>query len=261
MTILGTAGILDSGGILAPGGILVPTGETDPLAGIPFGLRLESTRGLFQTVGGTAAAVDGNPVGQWLDPEASLSASQATGGNRATYRNDEDGPCVEFNGTSSILELPNLANDQGWTSATLFALVKVDNVPPSSGMDGPVIGQFGTHEYKDYYPFAAGGIYSSFASNDRKAAGNSADGSLDDWHILEINSAANLWTLRINNSVVYTTATNTVAFGATPWLGRSIEGASYSYFAGRMKAVYLRQATPTTDERAAIVSYLTSLIP
>lgn len=98
---------------------------------------------------------------------------------------------------------------QGDNSASeIMMVLKVLTDPGVGGDTGAVIGEADPGFLGSSYTYSDGGIYQGFCSNVRHTCGDPSQ-SLTTYHILRIRSTDGEFTLEIDGSVVYTTATNT----------------------------------------------------
>ena len=139
--------------------------------------------------------------------------------------------------------LPSMA---ALTSGSCFAVFKS---PSESTAAGSFI-QAGTNG-DGYYPFSNGLIYSDFGANSRHDAIDGPD-LLTDWHIAEFESATNAWMYLQNGVPVTLITSNTVAFTASPLLGRSTNNGGQ----GMLGEIILLPYVPNAVERAQIEGYL-----
>lgn len=108
-----------------------------------------------------------------------------------------------------------------------------------------------------HVPFTDGNIYDAWGTNVRRNIGNPTT-DLSNASLYNVVSASGEWTARINNTVFFTTATNTVDFGGGfIYYGASFSGfVGFSYFDGYIMEVIVYDRKLTTPERNAVVAYL-----
>lgn len=216
----------------------------DPLAGITGIVQRYRSTDIFTGIG--------NPVESWMNIGTQGGAATQAGVSEKPIL-EEDG--VYADGVDAFLMIPSLA---GLTQGSVFMLVKNEFDPGTTTSEGPVLGASGTDGgSNNHTPFEDGNIYDDFGSTSRKTVGNPST-SMTDWYILEFSSADNYWEAWFNGVSIFSTATNTVGFGASPNLFR--DGAYY--WAGWAKEILiLDRASPTLGgDRATIRSYLNGLI-
>lgn len=162
-------------------------------------------------------------------------------------------------GGGACIEYPNTGHDlgnimKGAIAGEVFATVLSTNTP---GTAHGGLG-FGTSGNSSHYPFEDSLVYSDFGSTTRKTGISVGSGAVDieSWHRLNIWSADNDWCMRINESVVHSTGTNTVSWLTAPTIGSYGGGPSGQtlYYGGIL--VYNRKLT--TSERASVAAWQTS---
>jgi hypothetical protein len=131
--ILTGRGILTGKGILSGSGILTRSaGWVDPLAGLPFTLRLQTHRGdgiplgLYQDTACTIpATADGHSVAAWRDElsDSGLVAVQSVSTKRPTLKFVSGKPVVRFDGIDDFLliaTVPTISGIVGFASSAMF---------------------------------------------------------------------------------------------------------------------------------------------
>jgi hypothetical protein len=137
------------------------------------------------------------------------------------------------------------------TSGEIFYVTKTLN-DPTANRDILGIALMDSGSSTNYYPFTDGGVYMAFLCTARKTCGNPAL-DLTTPHILNMRSASNSWTLDINITQQYTTATNTVLATKVPKIGGRGVGASYDGF---ISEVIMFNRVLTATERTQVKNYL-----
>lgn len=126
----------------------------------------------------------------------------------------------ETGGDGGHFTLTNWINPAGFTAGNVFCIIKcVNDPPPAADQAAPACGGWGSVD-DGYYPYTDSKIYDDFGTNARKDA-IVTGGGLTSWHVLEIRSASAAWSLHLNGTQKHSTGTNTVAWGTSPFLGRS----------------------------------------
>lgn len=160
-------------------------------------------------------------VQTWADKSGnSYTATQATAGIRPSVAT------AAQNGKDAILfdagegfSLPDLFT--GLSAGTALIVAKNFNDPPDIGGGSKLdAGNFGG---TSHHPFSDGVIYDGFGSNVRKTVGNPTP-SLASWHIQEMLSAASDYRFYLSGSLLFSTATNTVAWTTTPAISTNFVG-------------------------------------
>ena len=109
----------------------------------------------------------------------------------------------------------------GASAGTLFVVSSIVNDPPSLGLTGAIVGNWGSSGSGEHWPFSDGNIYSDWGSTVRKTVGNPTP-AMTSPRIIAIVSAASDWRFYFEGgSAFYSTASNTVGWnGTAPQLGR-----------------------------------------
>lgn len=228
--------------------VMLPAAAGPPLTGLKLWLKA-----------GDVSGVDGDPVATWPDASGeSNNATQATAGNRPTLKtNIINGlPVVRFLGTATLgnndghLNLPDFCSS--FTAGEVLILAKRVEDPPVDQFNSG-LWLFGTSGNSTHVPFTDGTIYDGWGTSVRKTVGN-ATPSLTSWFIYDIASASGEWTARVNNNILFTTATNTVGFSTAPVLGGYPPGAYY--LQGDVAEMLVYDHALSAGERAALVAYI-----
>lgn len=101
------------------------------------------------------------------------------------------------------------------TAAHMFVVVYPDADP---GIGGGTWWKLGNPGTTDHTPFTDGVIYDSAGSTARKTVGNPTP-SLAAPHVYDVISVSGEWTANLDGAQLFTTATNTVGWSATPTIG------------------------------------------
>jgi hypothetical protein len=169
---------------------------------------------------------------------------------KPTYR-ATDGPnslpAIRFQNNATFeggnFLLPNFLT--AFTVGHAFAVVKLDIEPGITSRAGPIFGDWGTGAGEVYPSVADNIIRNSFGSNATKTTGDPA--ALTNWHVYEVRSGSGHWSDYHNRTQLFTTATNTVAWGTAPRLGQRRQiGTSTLY--GMMAEVLFYSRILDTDE-------------
>jgi Bacterial TSP3 repeat len=187
-------------------------------------------------------ASGGNAISAWLDSSGkNNNAVQSSGGSQPTLVvNALNGrPVVHFNG-NQYLALPNLMN--GASGGEIFMVVR-------SAADGGYhrMMRFGTSGYGSAYPWSDGRVYEDFGSTVQYGLGNPPQ-ALNQYHIYNVSSRTNEWVARFDGLEEHRETSNTVAFSASPLIGRSLN----ENFAGDIAEILLYDHVLTLTERKAV---------
>jgi hypothetical protein len=131
-------------------------------------------------------------------------------------------PTIRFTGTSALPV--RIAFSAAASAGTKIQVIRT-YADPTSAFTGNVLNYVGNAGgLFGHYPYSDGNIYDEFATTSRKTVGNPTP-SLANFHIYEAVSDANLFKSFINNSEIFTTATNTVGWYSTaPIVGEGYSG-------------------------------------
>ena len=137
------------------------------------------------------------------------------------------------------------------TGAEIFMIVKADaDPPPSWGVSGLM--EFGSAgSTADHFPELGGSILTSFGRSNRVNAGN-PEASLTQANLINIRSYQNDWQYHLNDEFLFSTETNTVAFGDYYTFGKS--GGSGINFKGVIGEILL--GVFSNEERVMIKNYM-----
>ncbi len=166
-------------------------------------------------IGGLA---DNDPVATWPDQSGgSRDATQSDPPARPFFHSNVVGSlgAVRFDGTDARLLFGDVVSSL--TAAEVFLAVKIDTDPPAAGAQSG-LWTFGSTSDSSHFPFTDGVVYDGFGSTTRQVVGNPGP-ALTSWHIYNVTTTSSEWTARLDNSQLFTTATNTVGFTAAPALG------------------------------------------
>lgn len=199
---------------------------------------------------------DGDTVDTWADESGNGHTAAKYAGTSPMYR---DGTTVEgINGHPAVrlgssaffwYELDYLLASA--TEGEVFAVLQCD---AESGVYG--LWHWSASNASTHHPYGTT-IYEAFGTATRKTCG--APGSILSLpHYYNVISADGEYTVNINGSQLYTTATNTVSFltsgGTGGFLGKSRDA---YYFFGLIGELLIYDRQLSTAERAAVLSYLT----
>lgn len=180
-------------------------------------LWLRGDRGLFtDTAGTTPVATAGDAVALWKDQSGlGNNYSQSTSGNRPAWQTSvvNSQHIVRFDGSNDTLTGPSFSS---LTAGEIFAVVKNDTDPPVIAKSG--LWEFGTDANPSHYPFTDSIIYDSFGTTARKKTVNPAP-ALTSPRLYNVVSRSGEWTSFLDGTQIFTTATNTVGFPTTTYIG------------------------------------------
>ena len=118
-------------------------------------------------------------------------------------------PAVRFAPTVTAgLSVTGFAS--GYTAAELFAVIDI-----TTENNGAYFYGFGTATDSSHYP-AGGTIYETWGTTARQTVGNPVTDLLNP-HVYNLQTAAGYYAANINSEALFSTASNTVGFRATPY--------------------------------------------
>lgn len=232
------------------------TGSTEPswpLGGTPVPIVPTAISGCKLWLKGDDAAT--GSITTWPDASGQGNDATAFGAPTGVDTVVNGHKIVRLNGTSDYFSLPNLLS--GATAGTAFIVVKIDSDPPSNPVQtGHPMGVFGTDNDASHYPYTDGTIYHDFGTTSRKDFNPTP--SLASWRVYGVMSASADWRAYLDGTLVFSTGTNTVAFGATPLIGHDsrIAGGNYTYTDGDIAEVIIYNSALTTLRREQVETYL-----
>jgi len=205
-----------------------------------------------------------NNVRSWVDPQFGVKKSGSAisklyclagfdiiGTNTPTYNATglNSLPSFDFNGTSNYMTVPNMGLGLGTISAEVFAVGQRDADPPTDPTSG--FWFYGSQAGVDnHVPYADGNIYDGWGTSVRKTVGNPAS-SMASKFLYNISTASGAWTVRLNGTQIYTTASNTVGWRTSPLLGKS-DGSFF--YKGKFGSILILNIV-TTTQRTLINAY------
>lgn len=211
---------------------------------------------LYTDAGTTPVSADGDLIYQVNDKSGQANhAVQATSGSRPTYRTGVQASNSVARFVDQQLAVPNAFG--ALTAATVVFVSKNVNDPGSVADSahhcGAPIAKFGSSGQLENYPYTDGHLYYAFGSSVRKDAGDPTP-SLASWRINAVVSAASDWRLYLDGgAVVFSTATNTVAWSTAPALGGVAPNANWP---GDIGEVLLYNSALSNANIDAIGGYL-----
>lgn len=194
---------------------------------------------------------EGDSVSTWADSSGhGRNAIEPSPGAGPVLNLNQIGtrPAVHFNG-STYLTLPDFLT--GFTAGEIFIRVKLDNDPPLSLGES---GFWNLGASTDYIlvPYIDGKIYDSFGSTVRKDNISHSLSMSSTYRLYNVTSKAGGWTNRMDGVELFTTATNTVGWNASPTLGLQVGKAGMT---GRVAEVFIFSRELTSTERTDMTTY------
>lgn len=150
--------------------------------------------------------------------------------------------------------LPNFMT--GFTAGHIFIVMqKITKTSVVPGRSGPPIGDWGSNT-DEYFVFSTDNkIYDSTGSSVRKTTADPGDITTNAF-VYEVQTASGAWSNYKDGTQLFTTATNTVAFGTGPKVARSTTNTKK--FDGYISEIifYSRVLDDATERKAVIHAYL-----
>lgn len=140
-----------------------------------------------------------------------------------------------------------------FTAAEIFAVVKMDADPPTSVGSG--LWNFSSPGLNQLIA-TDGTVKETFGTSAQKNTAINPAPSFTSWRIYNVITAAGEYTINLDGTQIYTTATNTVQFasGASAYSIGGVLGANP--FIGHIAEIIMFPRKLTTPERAEVVAYL-----
>lgn len=199
--------------------------------------------------GSTPQSTDAGSVRHWGDKTGNGYNWKQTSGNAPTLRtsvvNGEPVIRFSYSGTQAFLDGLNYS---ALTEGEIFAVHKFDGIAIRSS---PWF--MFTYVDEEYIPFSDGKIYSGWGSSARKSP-DVPPSSVSSFHVINIWSATNDWSYRMNNTIVRASATNTVGFVSNCNLGRGRGTGAWSGM--DMAEICVFNAKLSSGDRADMLTYL-----
>jgi len=129
-------------------------------------------------------------------------------------------------------------------------VVKIANDPPATSAKSG-LGEFGDDLNVSHFPFTNGVVYCDWGTDTRKTTVDPTP-SLTGISLLNVVSKSGEWTLRLNGTEIYTTASNNVVYSATPKVGKEVSGFGDVFLDGHLFEIVFFPTVRTAGERDTI---------
>jgi hypothetical protein len=242
-------------------GSVTPTGSLTGTAGTPlFALAdLANLQALWDA--DSISGVDNSSIGATaiLDSSGNSRNSTTLTGTTATLRTAFLNAHNAIRAAGGSYDVSNFMS--GYTQGTMFWVAKTD---ADNSTNSPPFAFNGAGGTAQHYPYSDNHIYITAGTSSRRDVGAAGSGVLNAWHIVTIRSSGSVYEFRLNGSVLFTTATNTVAFTTTPKFFNALSG---SNFLGHLAVNGLYSTAHTQADCEKIEGYLahryglTSVLP
>ncbi len=200
---------------------------------------------------------------RWVNRvDANEAGVQNTIGKRPSVLPDQiNGQAVvRFDGDDDLVQLFDVLS--GVEAAEVYAILDAtyDDAPNASYFNGYGLWRFAgtdaSSEGGQFYPDTSGQIIESFGRNSSVALGEPFS-PLSAPNLYHVASAPDMWSVSLNDKVLYSTDSNTVSFRSDPVLGAGSANYGKS-FHGDLAEILVFDRTLTEDERNRVVFYLKS---
>lgn len=141
------------------------------------------------------------------------------------------------------------------TAGEIFILYQRDS-DPATGVENSGIWHFGTAGIWPVF-WTDGNWYEDFGRASRMTTGNPTL-SMTSPRVIDMISVSGEWSILVDGSTHYTTATNTPSFRSVPFIGAQVGGWNYSMM-GEVRAVIFYDGKLSTDDRTAVYNYLDTM--
>lgn len=244
--------------ILSGAGTISSVGPSD-LSGLELWLKADAITGI---------ADDGNITTNWPDSSGNVRNATAVQGSTDWPRfrstaGPNSKPAVKMYSAAGLsvdvagwFTLPNFMT--GFTAGNVFVVMqKITKSSVVAGRSGPPLGDWGSNT-DEYFVFSTDQkIYDCTGSSARKTTVDPGDITTAAF-VYEVRTASGAWSNYKDGTQLFTTATNTVAFGAAPKIGRSTTN-SKKYDGYISEVIFFSRVLDDTTERKAVIHpYLNS---
>lgn len=196
---------------------------------------------------------DGDAISTWTDRSGRGNNATSTSTQRPTFKTNivNGKPIARFDGVDDRFVLPSFAS---LTAGEIFLVIKCRLDPNVDGKTGIWSMNANSGVSLSHFPFTDGNIYESWGSTVRKTVGNPTP-SLASWRVYNVFSASNDYGVNLDNSSLFTTATNTVGFSATEYIGVSTGVPGTQWLDGDVAAVAMYDNKLASDDRTLVYNY------
>lgn len=195
--------------------------------------------------------IDDDEISTWNDSSGNGRHASGIVNNtlKPTYRaSDGPGgdPAVRFQNVATneggAFTLPDFLSGSGWTEGHAFVVAKNDLDPPIvNSRAGPLLGDWGNNAVGEFYQFPADSvIYDGLGSTVRHTTVNPTPAT-NVWHVYEVRVSAGHWSNYIDGVQLFTTATNTIGWGAGPKVGWRTSSATATYYGLQAEVLFYNE--------------------
>ena len=214
-----------------------------------------------------AIASDFANLWAWYDARTGGWGDQSGNGRDATLPGGSHNPTIAsgvalgsdaFLFTGSAQQYVTLPSMAALTKGEVYLVIRLQNdPPPSPSLVGLWDQGFGNSSNWVSFPYTSSHIFDSWGSSVVRDLGTSHPSLTNRFRVYNVRSDAGLWVAGFDGQAIFSTATNTTQFIATPSLGRSVPTASApSWLDGWIAQYFVYSAIRTDAERAALIGSL-----
>lgn len=203
----------------------------------------------------------GSTVNRWNDKSGNARHATFPAGREATYTATDAGfnskPTLSFD-AFGVSAYADIASALTGTEATVFFVGKINNDPPADPLASGLwkLGDAGAADANAVkFPETTGLVRDDFASNALCTATDPTP-ALTSKFIYMVTADGSSWTAKFNNGAFVTRASNTVAWAASPRIGRS--GTVNRYFDGKMAEVIVYDKKLTTAQIQLVAAHFST---
>lgn len=207
-------------------------------------------------------AIASDYAGLWVWLKGDTGFVDQSGNSRTiTLPGGGNNPTIAAGVANSHAAFKFVAASQQWfglpsmaalTAGEMYLVIqKAVDPPPANPAAG--VYNLGGSSSDSHIPWDDGVIYDAFGSTVRQTVGNPTP-SLALPSYYNPRSSPGNWTAELNGTQIFTTATNTVAFPASPTIGRDMSG--IPWLDGLIAEVFIYSQIRSAAERAALIATL-----
>ena len=209
-----------------------------------------------QAISGPA---DGDALDTWDDESGRGADLTKAGTTSALYRDGTTGENINGHACVRIVAdttcyFTYAADILSAAAAGEVFVVAQNDADPAASAGRSGFWSFAGSDFSVHHPYTDGKVYEVWGRGTRVDCGNPTD-SLASMHVYNVISSASEWTVNLNTTQLYTTATNTVSFAASGVrVGRS-SGSTYNY-AGLFGELVIFNRSLSAGEHSDVYDYL-----
>lgn len=224
--------------------------EPDDVSGIWAWWKADS--GTYQnTLMTTPATSNADPVLGWQDQSINNRNLTSVSGTGMTLRTNVVNtlPVIRIDGLSNYFDVT--PSPAALTAVEVFVVVKVTVASATNNALWHYCAEAGGGG-NEWFPYGDENIYDGFGSTVRKSLGTPIVALRTNFRLFNVISVSGEWTANIDGAQQYTTATNTVGWFATPYIGYGGAG----QFTGDIAEIFIFDNKISTGNRTAMEDYV-----